>query len=547
MDRLVQSRPSALARALPLSFVFLMSAVAWAVVFTTVPPDRQDFPFGDDWAFARGAFQFARDGTVDYHGWSSVPLLGQWLWAWPFIRTLGEHHYALRASTIVLGWLAIAAFYELMRQERVPRGRSAFAAAALAFFPLFFVLQSTYMTDVPALAFGLSSLALYGRALISGRYRVWLGATIVATLGALTRQTALVVPLVGAVMLWERPSLKRRPLWNLALLVPLAAGVAAHVWLERRPDVWHREAWAPTTPVVVLTIFLLFHFGGLAAVPLILADPRPSMPRVSVIAGLLLLAVACYWWTNYLFLPYSFRGLFPYVIGAITAHGAGSTATSVGDRAQLMSDEVRLAVTAIGCIGGAIVAGRLVERLWWGRGLGPVVLYAVAQVPFMLLVPQGGLFDRYYLPVIPAALALAASPEECRPLRMWRWAVGFLALGAVAAFSVAFTHDWLSWASARWQLGEQAVHERHIDPSAIEGGLEWDGWNSPDRRHRRNDSQPARLTLPSTRVLFPQVTGEYALSFSELPETVTIAEQPYVQWLLPGNHHFYLLRDEPPP
>src|SRR5262249_14177149 len=41
-------------------FPLAASAVAWAVVFAAVPPEAQEFPLGDDWAFSRGAFLFAR-------------------------------------------------------------------------------------------------------------------------------------------------------------------------------------------------------------------------------------------------------------------------------------------------------------------------------------------------------------------------------------------------------------------------------------------------------------------------------------------------------
>src|SRR5262249_18742119 len=91
----------------------LASALAWTILFVAVPPERQDFPLIDDFAFARGAFTFARGGGVDYGGWASMPQLGQWLWACPFLWLLGESHVALRLSTILLSWVGLLAFYAL--------------------------------------------------------------------------------------------------------------------------------------------------------------------------------------------------------------------------------------------------------------------------------------------------------------------------------------------------------------------------------------------------------------------------------------------------
>ena len=124
----------------------------------------QDFPLNDDWAFARGAFGLAHGEGIHYSRWSSMPQLGQWLCARPFIEIFGESHAALRLSTIVLSLLGVLAFFDLLRQAGLAPPRAAFVSACLALNPLFFELSGTFLTDVPALAFSLVALALYGRA-----------------------------------------------------------------------------------------------------------------------------------------------------------------------------------------------------------------------------------------------------------------------------------------------------------------------------------------------------------------------------------------------
>lgn len=148
----------------PLVWVLLSSTLAWLILFACFPPESQDFPLNDDWAFGRGALVFARGEGIHYGKWASMPQLGQWLWACPFVRLLRPSFFALRTSTIALSWLGLWSFYDLLRQEIWPGKRAALAAAAMAFHPLFFLLQGTFMTDVPALSFALASLALYVRA-----------------------------------------------------------------------------------------------------------------------------------------------------------------------------------------------------------------------------------------------------------------------------------------------------------------------------------------------------------------------------------------------
>ena len=191
----------------PWSWAILASAAAWGILMVFIPPARQDFPLGDDWAFAHGAFWFAHGEGIHYSKWAGMPQLGQWLFSWPFILVVGPSHVALRLSTIVLSWLGIASLFQLLRQENLPHRLAAFACFAVVMNPLFFVSQCTYMTDVPALSFGLIALNGYGQAMAQ-RNRLWLAAAMVAaSLGCITRQTLVFVPIVAAIMLLRHPDL----------------------------------------------------------------------------------------------------------------------------------------------------------------------------------------------------------------------------------------------------------------------------------------------------------------------------------------------------
>jgi len=79
----------------PLALCLAVWGVLWVLLFIILPPGRQEFPLNDDWAFSKGVFEFARGEGLHYQGWASMPLLGQWLWAFPFVRLLGESHVAL--------------------------------------------------------------------------------------------------------------------------------------------------------------------------------------------------------------------------------------------------------------------------------------------------------------------------------------------------------------------------------------------------------------------------------------------------------------------
>src|SRR5437764_291368 len=177
--------------------VIAASALAWAVIVLTVPFEQQDIPLNDDWAYARGAIRFAQGDGIHYGKWAAMPLLGQWLWAMPFVRALGGNHVVLRTSVILLSWLGLWGLFDLQRQGGIRRSRAALATMVLAFCPLFFLLQGTFMSDVPALSFSLLALALYGRAIASGRLAILGAAFVVACLAVTTRQNACAMALVA--------------------------------------------------------------------------------------------------------------------------------------------------------------------------------------------------------------------------------------------------------------------------------------------------------------------------------------------------------------
>jgi hypothetical protein len=533
----------------PVVLALLVSALAWGVLFVCFPPNQQDFPLNDDWAFARGALMFARGEGIHYSNWASMPQLGQWLWACPFLWLLGPSFFALRLSTIVLSWLGLWAFYDLLRQEGWTSGRAALTAAVLAFHPLFFLLQGTFMTDVPALSLSLIALALYGQALRRERTAWLTAACLTAALAAISRQNTVTVPLVAAVLLWRVPSLRLRPLWWLGILLPVAAGMATHFWFQQRTDI---RAMKPDllAPAPLLQLpFVMLHFAGLAALPLLLLAPRIESWERFAWALAVMLAFAGYWYLYGVYLPYG--GLFPYTDNMLTPHGAfagprlSGGLLVVGERSVVIGIAGRVALTLLGCVAGAMLVMRGLYNWHPVKKFSPLLLFTLLQLPFLLIIP--GIYDRYLLFFLPGALFLAAPPREeaSEPVQGWRLLSSFAALLLVGMVSLALMHDWLAWNAARWQLGRRALQQRHINPRHIEGGVEWDGWYTAVAEKPERPSPLRWPVLPFTREWFPSITGRYCLSFSPLKGARRVDAQPYTLWLYPRPCQFYLLELPP--
>jgi len=518
------------------------SAAAWTVLLAAIPPNKQEFPLGDDWAFTRGAIWFAQGEGIHYSKWASMPQLGQWLWSWPFLHIFPWPQFALRISVVILSWLGLAAFYALLRQNKVSPSAAALSACVLAMNPLYFVLQGTYMTDVPALSFSLIALFCYAQA-IGARDVRWLGGAVVfALLGSITRQTMIAAPLAAGVALLKFPEARRDPLWALSAFIPVAACLGASEWFGGRTDIIPMHFSAKPGEVVIRT-FVSLHWCGLAVLPLVAMKWRRSSWGVFGAALALLLLMAAYFHYYVKVLPPG--GAFPYCGGMFSTWGVFSGGLIPGDRAVLLTQTIRVVITILGCIGGAEILAGLVQTLR-AREFTGVLLYFSA-IEFLGLLALPALADRYILAVFPGALLLAAASRSPTPAPSAPARLSSAMAAAIYGFiSVALLHDWLSWNRARWDLGRQALASLGAQPTDIEGGFEWNGWYATaDPNHSHVGSAPFNnkpgLSLPFTRYYFPEVTGRYALAFSPIQHGTIVASNSYIQWLPPDRKEFLLL------
>jgi hypothetical protein len=528
----------------PLILALAGPAALWAVLFAALPPSCQDFPLNDDWAYSKGAFAFATGEGIHYYRQGSMPLLGQWLWAYPFVKLLGESHAALRLSTILLGCLGLAAFYDLLRRDAsLAPPQAAFGAATLAVNPLYFLLCGTFMSDVPAFALSLMALALYGRALTGGGLTWLAAAAVVATLAAVTRQNTVTVGVAVGVLVWRNRGLRWHPAWILAVLAPLAAGLITNSWFSARPDAVPLGPRIPALGQTGLRAFVLAHYLGLAALPVLALRPTVGSPKVFLAALAVMLGGAawCLVFGEDIFPWHAYHGgLFPYIENLVTPWGTLESGNYVvGQRPLMMGRATQAVVTAAGCLGAALLLGRLAARLRAGPSLGLLGAFTAAHLLLLLVSPT--LYDRYLIVLMPGAFALALSGEEARSC----WPGGLAVLGVFAVISLGLMHDWLSWNAARWELGRRAV-ARGIAVEDIEGGLEWDSWHAPVSvapDPEATQPPPRGLMLLFNRRRFPHLTGRYALAFSRPPDTVQLDAQTYRLWLVPRERQFLLVEE----
>jgi hypothetical protein len=548
---LADRRESILSTAWPLVAAIGMSVAGWGIILAAVPPSGQDFPLGDDWAFSHSFIDLAEGKGLNYREFASMPQLGQWLWAWPFYMATHPPLFALRLSSIALGWLGLWALYDLFRQQGLSNRRSGFLTAVMGMNALWFQLQGTFMTDVPALAFSLIALAGYGRAILS--QRAWLiPATIAALLGAITRQNCIVVPAVAMYFAWRRERLAGF-VWWASLLLPIAAAIGTHVWFMRRPDIFP-PVFKPRPPeIALLAPFVILHTCGLLCLPAVALNPRPRSLRLLLGSTLLMFGMAIYWAGNSVLIPsFDKEPYFPYTIPILSPFGPFGGHFQIGMGPTLLPMTLRKILSVAGCIGGAYLLTALVEFIQERRPVGLICSFVGLHLILLFFAP--GFYDRYFLVLLPGALLLMGGSAEPLPMPRIQWTTGLILLAGTAVSSVALMHDWLSWNRTRWQMGREALAQGK-DPWDIEGGFEWDGWYAPMHRApppAAGSYQPHRMVLQFTWEIFTNVRGKYAIGFSRFARTLLddiwprvreVRSQEYPLWSCPGKGKLLWLED----
>jgi len=558
----------------------------------------------DDWAYTRSAQILLGEGRLTIFPVVAATAVFQVVWGALFGLLFGPTFGVFRLSTVVITALGAIALYALCRDLGVSRGRGALGMATLLFNPLVFVLAFTFMTDAHFMALlvivtWLFVKALQGESLpfvarratrasplqwtwLTGRFRrelknddAWtngidgrliVAASSVAGLAFLARQQgALIVPAVFAFLLLARRLRFDRA--SAVLLVQLVTPVLLAVggyslWLRFGNDVPQvqasffrevlEEGWSGTWWLVRrLTIVELMYLGLFtlpimaAALPFARGLIRGIPPRGWVLfaawQAVLLVGVTALW----------ARGAtMPYIAQFFGGGGLGAPDV-LGSRPIVLGPEIRPALTLVCLIASlllALTAARAVgaplsrERSRAGLvltiGLGQVV--GVMPPSYHYLGWAAGSLDRYLLPLVPLAIALAL--WGVRDVRM-ALPLGWVVAAALALFAIAGTRDYLVFMRTVWALGEEAV-AAGVPLDRLDAGSAWDGYHLYERgletriRSRTPKGGPWWVYFYA-----PATDSAYVVSSKPLRGHLVVARRPYSSWLQRGAPaNLYLLR-----
>jgi hypothetical protein len=503
----------------------------------------QDTPFIDDWVYSWPVQHLLNAREFLFPEYLGNPIVAQVLWGALFCVPFGFSLSALRVSTWVLGTLAVCAVYLLVLEGGGTRRAARAAAAVLGFYPVFFILAPTFMTDVPFLAAMLWSALLFVRALGRRSDRlVWLAAAVCA---ASVGSRVIGVGLAGAMMatlLFHTGRWGRRAsvLLPPALTVPFAGWLlvwsrarvfksADITWLPNGPQQRFanlRYAFDLLPPMLVSTLLFVVVLVGIALLPLALGMLRRGVLWRSAVV-LIALGAACAGAVRAgigLWVPFHPGQIWALrEIGAMASLVPGWRPDPMPQWVIVCADAAGLASTAV--LIAAWVPGKL-------REVDKFLLWNVA-AQVLLAALLWLTYDRYGLVFVPLAAALVLCRQP--PLRLGLTIAGTAVYGVIA---VAGAHDHLQYNRAVWSAVAD-LRRSGIPPAAIDGGYVVNGWLQylhPDEAYRDR----------SGRIIVPMVNDDaelpYTIADRPKHDVAVIATYPYSTWLRPSGEIYVLKR-----
>jgi 4-amino-4-deoxy-L-arabinose transferase-like glycosyltransferase len=507
----------------------LLICFAQAVLVAALRPFR-DVPFIDDGVYAWPVEHFLATGRLAALEYANNVNVVQVLWGALFCWPGGFSFAALRVSTWVASCGGLCAFYLLLRDLGARRRDGLIGTAVVGLNPIYFVLQFSFMTDVPFLALTTGATWAMTRA-IRGQRTAWLaGAVALASLACGARVAGGVWPVAAAVVLLAHAGTWGRHLGRVAMaLVPLA--VLAGLWKWNAATVVvtadlsevsngpaHRiaglkEYGVPLLPVMSLTaVASAVAVLGPGLLPLAVAGPL-TRRGAGVGAAALVVLLLVVWRQPGRFEPLHSGATWSWSeVGYVEVPNRPSYPPPPWLRGGLAA----LALASCGLLAARLPRPRQMEPLlaWQVAGhLGVVALLWL-------------FYDRFLLVAVPLTVAVVVAG---RGVAWPRVAVALIM--PLAAISVVGTRDHLAYAQAH-SAALTRLQATGAAASEIDAGYATNAWVQyahPGNAPRDSDG---KMLVPAFNT---DVVPRYQLSHVAVPGTRVLGSVAFRRWLGPSG------------
>jgi hypothetical protein len=527
----------------------------WTVMAVAAWP-AGEFPLNDDWSYSLPVRSILQEGRLTLSGWTSMPLIAQVAWGALFCAPFGFSYLALRLSTLVLGFLGLAATYGFAREAGASRKAGVFAALALAVNPVFFLLANTFMTDVPFLSTAMISLFLLARGMNTSKPSLLASGILAAAAATLIRQAGLVIPVAFCVaFLWKNRPLSRR---TILLSACSLAAVAVPLLIYNRlldltgstPALYHAKTTELAARLHAPLSSACFWAGnvassavylGLFLLPVLLAIPRPPTEhqiRHHVTTILLALTATALLILTGHPMPLFGNILYNLGLGPIRLHDVHTLGLPHWPTAPSW---MPLLLTFVALLSALYALPRLVLQFRKApvEHRPALILAIVASVLYLAPLAMIGMFDRYLLLLIPllGSVTCAGTDIPDRHASPVFQSAAVLVLLSFLTFSVCATRDCFAWNRARWTAARELMDKQHIPSTRIDGGFEFNGLYGYHHAAPDGSSRPTGRK----RSWWWVRDDEYILAMGPVPGYDVISRHGFVRIIPPGHGEILVL------
>ena len=511
-----------------------------------------EFALIDDWAYAKSVRDFSEFGVFKIYDRIAITFVSNLLWGSLFTKLFGFSFFVLRLSTVVAGGVLIYTFYRWLGLLTENQKLQLFCTALLAFNPLFYVLSTTFMTDIFFLMNASISLYFFTAYLKTENLKLLCWAFFFTIIAALSRQVGMVIPIAFLlVSLRKTIPIKHRiytyggaliRVCSLILYYLLLASSKStpshytmhpnelvHQMMGLNKEIVLRWLFYFYTTVVSLSVLLL-PFGLFVLSQKQVNTKKALLILLSCLVGFGLIGLfreTTFPFNGQIVNDYGIGGYFfyePYSRVAQMSYdipdwfNVALISISVGVLIYLISEQFHSAYQKI-------KSSRLVQFL---------ALTAILYYPCFGFVY---VFDRYLLfhiiLLIPLLILLFKDSLKSTSRSYSAYAV----LAVFSLFTLIGTRDYFEYNRTKTKALNELTHKQKIAPKHIDGGMEFNAWHGYEKDFFKGNVGKDWWCIEE---------DDYLISIDKEVEGFTIyKEYLYSSWLGLKKRKLMVLRKKP--
>lgn len=506
-----------------------------------------EFALNDDWIYYDALRQLL-SGTLTFNDIITPFLIMQLLMS-ALVYGFFSFSFSLgRLLTLSQSLLAVLMLYKTLLYLSTEKIKSFFLACMLMFFPLYFLLSFTFMTDIPSI-FMIVTSCLFFLYSLQKRSSFYIFLSLIFAIGAIfIRQTNIVILVLMIIFYFVSIKKEVFRLKNfLALCSPIIIFFVLYIiflnnnWLPIQSYTLHFfENSSDLIGNIYQTLYYNIIYLTLFALPFILSFPFSS--RQKIFSGIVGFAFSVF----HIFYIVFGNNLFPFWRNNFSLYGLGPRLDVLsGVPNQIFPDYIFILFTFIASFFAPFLILLFTKLIQYKPSSRDKYVYYFAVITFFsTLIPISFFknFDRYILPSILFFIIAISFLIRDKNYSIFKWS-SWITLIFFVYVSIGGTSDYLNENRLKWKIASDIL-KSGVEISDIDAGYEWLGWN---RYHvSKNLQSIIDLNNPwYIQRLFPDNKRLFIISYhSDIAGYRVIERYPYFAKLMLRENYLYLLKKE---